>query len=331
MPRITIGRKQQPAPGDWRQAMLEQLRSGKVLPIVSNRVHNDLLLGGHAELTRAYTEHHAVPAGSAASIAAAAQYNTIMRELAGAEDWVKREYLDFAKSRLLELAEAADSSGAMRGLLEEENAQFDEHHFSVMAANLGCPRFAEPDSDPLLILAGFDLPIYLTTSFHCFLEQALQAAGKRPRTGGCCWHPRIAAPDPFADDWQPTAFEPLVFHLHGIDSCPESLVLSEDDYLSFLVSLAEGRHLIPNRLRQALNDSSLMLLGYELADWDFRTLLYGLIKTRSYCLQSVCALQLDPSPEEQAYLNRYMDEVSFKVFWGDFSEYLRQLQAGLRG
>ncbi len=331
MPRITTSKKQQPSPGDWRQAILEQLRSGKVLPIVSNRVHNNLLLGGHAELTRAYTEHHAVPAVSAASIAAAAQYNTVMRELAGAEDWVKREYLDFAKSRLLELAEAADRSGALHGLLEEEDAQFDAHDFSTMAANLGLPRFGPPEEDPLLILAGFDLPIYLTTSFHSFLEQALRAAGKQPRTGVCCWHPRIAAPDPFADDWQPTALEPLVFHLHGIDRCPESLVLSEDDYLAFLVNIAGGRHLIPNRLRQALNDSSLLLLGYELADWDFRTLLYGLIKTRSYCLQSVCALQLQPSPEEQAYLNRYMDVVSFKVFWGDFSEYLRQLQAGLRG
>jgi hypothetical protein len=331
MPRITTSKKQQPSPGDWRQAILEQLRSGKVLPIVSNRVHNDLLLGGHEALARAYCEHHAVPAVSAGSIAAAAQYNTIMRELAGAEDLVKREYLDFAKSRLLELTEAADSSGALSGLLEEEDAQFDEHDFSVMAANLGCPRFAGPDSDPLLILAGFDLPIYLTTSFHCFVEQALRAANKKPRTGVCCWHPRIAAPDPFADDWQPTALEPLVFHLYGIDSCPESLVLSEDDYLAFLVNIAGGRHLIPNRLRQALNDSSLLLLGYELADCDFRTLLYSLIKTRSYCLQSVCALQLQPSPEEQAYLNRYMEVVSFKVFWGDFSEYLRQLQAGLRG
>lgn len=331
MPRIKIGRKQQPGPGDWRQAILEQLRSGKVLPIVSNRIHDDLLLGGHEQLVLDYAEHHAFPLKTA-DLPATAQYNIIMRELAGAENLIKREYLDFAKSRLLELAEAADRSGALRSLLEEEDAQFDEHDFSTMAANLGCPCFGGPEEDPLLILAGFDLPIYLTTSFHCFLEQALRKAGRRPRTAVCCWHPQITQPDdPFAGDYQPSVQEPLVYHLHGIDSCPESLVLGENDFLSFLVHVSRDRHLIPNRLRQALSDSSLMLLGYELADWDFRTLLYGLIKERSFYQQSVCALQLQPSLVEQAYLNRYMDEVDFKVFWGDFSEYLRQLQAGLRG
>ena len=330
MPRIKIGSKPTTAPVGWRQAILEQLRSGKVLPIVSNRLCNDLLLGGHGPLVQDYAAHCAAPP-TAADLPAAAQYSTVMREVAGAGDMVKREYLDFVKSKLFDLAEQSND-GSLTALLEDEESQFDEHDFSLMAANLGRPSFTAPDTDPLLILASFDLPIYLTTSFHCFLEQALQAAGKQPRSAVCCWHDRIRPPDdPLAGDWQPTVQEPLVYHLHGKDSLPESLVLSEDDYLSFLVSIAGGRHLIPNRLRQALNDSSLMLLGYDLSGWDFRTLLYGLIKERSFRLQSVCVLQLQPSPEEQNYFNRYLDEVDFKVFWGDFSDYLRQLHAGLRG
>ncbi|MCI5124142.1 MAG: SIR2 family protein [Candidatus Electrothrix sp. AR5] len=332
MPRIQINKKQTAQPKDWRQAILEQLRSGKVLPIVSNHLHDDLLLAGHTELMRDYAQYHNISLHAPPDLPAAAQYNTVMRELAGAGDLVKREYLDFVKSRLMDLAEADNSDGSLTSLLEDEGSQFDEHNFSTMAANLGYPRFSAPDQDPLLILAGFDLPIYLTTSFHGFLEQALQQAGRQPRSMVCPWHPRITSQinDPFSDEYQPSVQEPLVCHLHGLDSYPESLVLSEDDYLSFLVNISGNRDLIHPRLRQALNDSSLLLLGYDLAAWDFRTLLYGLIKDRAYRLQSVCVLQLDPSQEEQIFLNRYMDEVDFKVFWGDFSEYLRQLYADLR-
>lgn len=332
MPRIKRSKNRGASSCDWRQAVLDQLRSGKVLPIISNRLHDDLVLGGHKQFVEDYIEYYKIPENSNSDIPAAAQYKTVMREIVGAGDFVRREYLDFAKSRLMDIAEEEDKEGLLTELLEDEETQFDDRDFSTLAANLGYPRFDTPDKDPLLILAGFDLPIYLTTSFHSFLEQALYKAGKQPRTMTCSWHPRIPGDnDPLATEYRPSVQEPLVCHLHGLDSCPESLVLSEDDHFSFLVNVFRDRHLIPNRLRQALNDSSLLLLGYDLSSWDFRTLLYSLIKNRSYRLQSVCVLQLEPSQEEQAYLNRYMDEVDFKVFWGDTTQYLRQLRAGLAG
>ncbi len=333
MPRIKIGVKQVARPNDWRQAVLEQLRSGKVLPIISNRFYDNLVLGGHEQLVRAYVEYYQISPESSGDLPAAAQYKTIMREVAGASDFIRREYLEFVKSRLMDQAEEEvrkSGNDNLAGLLEDEESQFDEHDFSTLATNLGYPRFDVPKKDPLLILAGFNLPIYLTTSFHGFLEQALRRAGKQPRSMICCWHSRIPRDnDPLATDYRPSVQEPLVCYLNGLDSCPESLVLSEDDHLSFLVNVSQDRDLIPNRLRQALNDSSLLLLGYDLAAWDFRTLLYGLIKERSFHLQSVCVLQLQPSQEEQAYLNRYMDEVDFKVFWGDTTEYLQQLSTEL--
>lgn len=168
MPRIQIGAKQAARPNDWRQAVLDQLRSGKVLPIISNRFHDDLLLGGHDQLVRDYAEHYRIPHESGGDLPAAAQYKTVMREVAGAGDFIRREYLEFVKSRLMDLAEAEakkSNDNNLAGLLEDEESQFDEHDFSTLAANLGYPRFDVPEKDPLLILAGFDLPVYLTTSF----------------------------------------------------------------------------------------------------------------------------------------------------------------------
>ena len=44
MPRIKkSGKKNMQVPG-WRRNIIEQLREGRVLPVVGNRMHNDLLL-----------------------------------------------------------------------------------------------------------------------------------------------------------------------------------------------------------------------------------------------------------------------------------------------
>ncbi|MCI5123679.1 MAG: hypothetical protein D3925_04180 [Candidatus Electrothrix sp. AR5] len=253
MPRIQIGTQQAARPNDWRQAVLDQLRSGKVLPIISNRFYDNLVLGGHEQLVRDYVDYYQVTPKSGHDLQAAAQYKTVMRELAGAGDFIRREYLEFVKSRLMDLAEAEakkSNDNNLAGLLEDEESQFDEHNFSTLATNLGYPRFDVPEKDPLLILAGFNLPVYLTTSFHGMLEQALHRAGKQPRSMVCCWNPRITPDsetdsDPLAADYRPSVQEPLVCHLHGMDSCPESLVLSEDDHLSFLVNVSRDRLLFP--------------------------------------------------------------------------------------
>jgi hypothetical protein len=73
-----------------------------------------------------------------------------------------------------------------------------------------------------------------------------------------------------------------------------------------------------------------MLLGYDLRDYDFRSLLWGLIKPRPVRQQSVCVLQIEPGEQEKRYLNRYLDEVDFKVSWGSFDDYARQLYQQLK-
>jgi hypothetical protein len=52
-------------------------------------------------------------------------------------------------------------------------------------------------------------------------------------------------------------------------------VLTEDDYLDFLVKVSWDNTVIPPRIAEALTDSSLLLLGYHLQDWDFRVMFRG--------------------------------------------------------
>jgi hypothetical protein len=104
--------------------------------------------------------------------------------------------------------------------------------------------------------------------------------------------------------------------------------LTEDNYLEFLVAVSEHRgkdtDRIPDRIRQALNDSALILLGYSLQDWDFRSLFWGLIKMRSRQPRSV-AIQLQPTRQEQEYLKQYLGKAKFDVVWDDTVSYLQQL------
>jgi len=88
-------------------------------------------------------------------------------------------------------------------------------------------------------------------------------------------------------DSDPTQTTPVVYHLHGHLDVPELLVLTEDDYLDFLVDLwqsnadpqsANARPMLPMRIQEAVTNASLLFIGYRLADWNFRVILRGLLQ-----------------------------------------------------
>jgi hypothetical protein len=237
-----------------------------------------------------------------------------------------------AKNHLFDLAEAANTPGDTLAEVEEE---FDDLSLADFCRRLGWPPQSDPLSNPLALLASFRLPIYLTTSYHTLLEEALQAAGAAPHTEICKWHEGLdTLPTVFGGDYEPSPQEPVVYHLHGHDEHPSSLVLTEDHYLEFLVAVSEYRgkdtDRIPGRIRQALNDSALVLLGYNLQDWDFRALFWGLIKQRSRQPRSV-AIQLKPDARQEEYLKQYLDKAKFDVIWSEAVSYLRQLYQEING
>jgi SIR2-like domain len=331
MPIIKKGEKR--VAKTWQQIIVDQIKAGRAIPVLSNSISNDLILGNHRQLILDFAEYANYPLADKDNLAHLTQFMSIMEtEVKGAMSSVvvKQNYLDFVKSQLCNLAEA---NGVDKGLLDDVNAEFDNLDFSKLAKRLDYPRFADAPEDPLLILAGLDLPIYLTTGYHQMMETALQQAGKQPEPGICRWNKQLEKdiPDSFAGGYEPSAEKPLVYHLHGLDRYPESLVLTEDDHLEFLVAISQelGRPVdrIPARVREALTRSSLLLLGYDLQSWEFRTLFWGLLKPREIRQQgvSVLHLQLEPSEKEQQYLQTYMSKADLEVFSGSIHEYTSEL------
>jgi SIR2-like domain len=58
-----------------------------------------------------------------------------------------------------------------------------------------------------------------------------------------------------------------------------SIVISEEDYIRFLTLIGRQNEGIPNLIKQFLQDSTLLFLGYSLEDWDIRTIYKGLVET----------------------------------------------------
>lgn len=408
---------------DWR-AIVRRIADGKVTPIVSDRV-SSTLLPGHDGLLQAWADDIGYPMISSFSITRLAQYlSTVSDDLAA-----KEEFLSFSKRFLVR------SAGKANGVGRNELRAMS---LSRLASDLEQLPFSPQSTHPIFVLASLPLPVYITTSYYTFLEEALQRAGKAPRTEICYWRDELRAtapaangaglnplarvretvaerfneeelrtlcydldvdydglaavgkggkarelvalldrtqridelvrmvqrqrpdidgaslsgaggpaPGPSADglpsvfdldrNYEPTWQEPLVYHLHGLELAPASLVLTEDDYLDFLVKISWDNTVIPPRIAEALADSSLLLLGYQLQDWDFRVLFRGLINSKRgsrRLLSLAIQLSLQHGQDEVAsmdvaedFLEKYFDKANFKIYWGETEKFTAELWA----
>lgn len=304
-----------------KQSFVERVRSGSVVPILSNEMIADLVLAGRHELVEGYADYVEYPMEDRSDLLQIAKFQAIIEDM---EDYdLKYDYLNFIKNRLYYIAE---DEGRDADELEEVAEEVDTLTASVFAQRLGYPKLDGGPQDPLLIIADLPLPLYLTTSPHQFLEAALLKAGKKPVSDYCRWHPGLGD---FESKHKPTPTEPLVFHLFGLDSEASSLLLTEDDYLQFLVAVSQenGKENdpIPGLVRRAMSTSAPVLLGYELSSWAFRVLFWGLIRPATMKHRGVCCLHIEPTEVEKQFFQDYLKKAEFEVFWGNVETYTQEL------
>jgi hypothetical protein len=188
------------------------------------------------------------------------------------------------------------------------------------------PDLADP-LEPYSILADLPLEGYITTNYDNFMTRALGDRNRPAARLVCRWNESIQEVE------QPAILDvahPWVFHLHGCDSDPQSVVLTEDDYVDFLVSVQRDldKIVLPHYIHRALSNTMLLFLGYSLTDWTFRVIFRGIVSKLPNSLQrGHIAVQL-PRSEEGAveYLNRYFGEMNVQVFWGTAREFVQQLR-----
>ncbi|MFC1974815.1 SIR2 family protein, partial [Chloroflexota bacterium] len=83
------------------------------------------------------------------------------------------------------------------------------------------------------------------------------------------------------------------------------------------------------RVNRALTESSLVMLGYSLRNWDFRVLFRGIIKPRPQSLRMTnVAIQLEETPLEKEYVKKYLGQVEFEVEWSDAHSFIQEIYEG---
>jgi hypothetical protein len=199
------------------------------------------------------------------------------------------------------------------------------------------PDFTDP-LEPHRVLADLPLPVYLTTNYDDFMTQALKRRKKDPKRELCQWngyvkqYPTIFKSNP---DYTPTPANPVVFHLHGHSGATDSLVLTEDDYLDFIVNISNEPEMLPPVIRAALSGTSLLFIGYRISDWNLRTILRSISRLEQSGRRISVATMLlpidtsDPRKQEKAqeFLTKYYGNIAVSVYWGTARDFLSELGA----
>lgn len=204
------------------------------------------------------------------------------------------------------------------------------------------PDFTDPYEIHALV-ARMSLRVYITTNYDDFMFRALEAQqGLRPFREVCRWRDTQSRRRTLSQ--APSLETPLVYHLHGSLEEPEQMVITEDDYLDFLISVTEDDRLILPHVKKALANSTLLFLGYSLEDLDFKLLFRRIARWNwlSGGAQHV-AVQLVPEGDKptleeleaahrrKLYLEqRYNKGQSVKMYWGTCQEFAKELAARWR-
>jgi hypothetical protein len=133
---------------------------------------------------------------------------------------------------------------------------------------------------------------------------------------------------------------PLVYHLFGHFEEQESLVLSEDDYFDWLTAWVQrAATVVPTPVQKSLTSRSLLFLGFELDDWDFRVV-FNAIKSFAGNPQlrrrKHAGVQLSPEapliePDAaQEYLESYLGKTNVTIYWGETADFLREFRDQVR-
>ena len=201
---------------------------------------------------------------------------------------------------------------------------------------------ANAPDDPHAVLASLGCPIYVSAHPADLLAHALQAAGREPVVEICRWRPGVYdwPPSVFETEpgYQPTIERPLVYHPFGRLAVPDSLVITQDEGFDFLIAVTKNRDLVPLVVREALADTALLLLGFDLDDNDIGLIMRTLFNAESrgrmedYTHLAVQSGLADAAVPARAryYLERYFQKVQkppIEIFWGPLEAFLSELQS----
>jgi hypothetical protein len=221
---------------------------------------------------------------------------------------------------------------------EYRHARFGQ--LDQLVSALGRRRRHADATEPHRVLAELPVPLYLTANPDDLLADALTDAKRPPRQEVCPLYlgregDARAAAAQGAVAVQPTEDRPLVYHLMGRMTNYRTMVMTEDDYIHYLIGVRERVDLVPGAVRTAVSETMLVFLGFQVEHWTFRALLRALLAFTDQPLSyPPVAVQVDPDENDFPEVERAREYLSaafptgrhtVRVYWGSAGDFLAQL------
>ena len=318
-----------PGFGDDRQglkqwpALLNAIKRKKCTPILGSGI-GDNLLGSRREIAQRWAETYGFPLEphQREDLPQVAQFVNVIQQRYLLESELEEHLRREVWQKFGEGLDAALKDAPLEELLSAAGTLYR----------------TENEQTIYQLLAQLDLPIYITTSADNLLFDALDAQGKDPIYDFCRWNPAIEHLPLLYDeneDEPPSPERPLIYHLFGHLSEPESLVLTEDDYFDYLIGVTSNNDLIPSEVRRVFSDTGLLFLGFHIDDWDFRVLFRSIMQREGGGRRSRyphIAAQINPEEERileptgaRQYLEARFQDTDVAIFWGSVEDFQQEL------
>lgn len=160
-------------------------------------------------------------------------------------------------------------------------------------------------------LAEMPFRIIVTTNYDRLMEAALRFHGKEPSV--VIYDPSPDRPTP-DDGPDPTQRNPLLFKMHGDLNQKESIVITDEDYITFVQRMSDKEvvYPVPMTIRYRMKKWSTLFVGYSLRDYNLR-LLFRTLRWRVDPANFPPSFSIDRDPDP-LILQVYENERQFITF-----------------
>jgi hypothetical protein len=146
-------------------------------------------------------------------------------------------------------------------------------------------------------LAEMPFRMVITTNYDRLFERSLPA-DKTPQYG--IYKPNIKkAEATFNLDTVPDENKPFIYKLHGDINERESIVITDEDYIHFILRMSDTEkfHPVPKLFRSQFAEWPTLFIGYSLQDYNLRVLIRTLLwKLDVASLPTMYSVDLKPDP-----------------------------------
>lgn len=317
---------------DW-QFLVDDINDGECTPILGPGLY-EWLLGTEREIARAWARLYDYPLApyEVESLPRVAEY---MRLKNGEHYLHTRLVQDLGREII-----------RRHGRDLKPEGQFEKLSLDELISQVHERQHVREPNDPYTMLAQMPFKVYPTANPAKLLDailaaQTIDGQHKQPHNLVCPWKEalfkKISLPSS-EGGYTPSPEQPLVYHLLGRLEPVESMVLTEDDYFNYLIGVTQNQSLIPPALQEALTRRTLLFIGFQIEDWNFRVLLSYILSFAGAADQSErrhIAVQL--RPERERLLNppkayKYLEELiapkqglKSSIYWGSAGDFVHEL------